>query len=97
MHTTKGSATSCLNAPYGARCFLTLPGRPTFRSRLTTGLNASYGARCFLTHLGAHTPGPECRSLNAPYGARCFLTAKEQRYQEGRLGALMHLMALGAF
>ena len=37
-----------LNAPYGARCFLTLRW---WASALTplTGLNAPYGARCFLT------------------------------------------------
>ena len=37
-----------LNAPYGARCFLTndVSGR---RQPLPHGLNAPYGARCFLT------------------------------------------------
>ena len=38
---------SCLNAPYGAQCFLT---RVTWSSRRSpTSLNASYGALCFLT------------------------------------------------
>ena len=41
-------AAGCLNAPFGARCFLTTeealnePGKPT-------RLNAPFGARCFLT------------------------------------------------
>ena len=36
-----------LNAPYGARCFLT-EKFAGFIHRVT-GLNAPYGARCFLT------------------------------------------------
>ena len=36
-----------LNAPYGARCFLTFLKLGSIRERL--GLNAPYGARCFLT------------------------------------------------
>ena len=36
-----------LNAPFGARCFLTFLKLGSIRERL--GLNAPYGARCFLT------------------------------------------------
>ena len=36
-----------LNAPYGARCFLTL--RRISSTRIFPSLNAPYGARCFLT------------------------------------------------
>ena len=37
-----------LNAPYGARCFLTQKLSPHERSVMPS-LNAPYGARCFLT------------------------------------------------
>ena len=37
-----------LNAPYGARCFLTRRYREEGSTRMTR-LNAPYGARCFLT------------------------------------------------
>ena len=37
-----------LNAPFGARCFLTLP-KPGPIEPLISGLNAPSGARCFLT------------------------------------------------
>ena len=38
-----------LNAPFGARCFLTgSPSRPRKTTR-TGSLNAPFGARCFLT------------------------------------------------
>ena len=37
-----------LNAPYGARCFLTLIY--LYNTNEEVGLNAPYGARCFLTH-----------------------------------------------
>ena len=64
----------CLNAPYGARCFLTGLGgqcdNPSYPR-----LNAPYGARCFLTSAGRHAFTPiTTQGLNAPYGARCFLT-----------------------
>ena len=39
---------SSLNAPFGARCFLTLP-KPGPIEPLISGLNAPSGARCFLT------------------------------------------------
>ncbi len=62
-----------LNAPYGARCFLT-----TICVRICAAglcrLNAPYGARCFLTSWAIHRPWSSPMSLNAPYGARCFLT-----------------------
>ena len=37
-----------LNAPYGARCFLTDPANDTTMDPWVC-LNAPYGARCFLT------------------------------------------------
>ena len=38
---------TCLNAPYGARCFLTTAYGLTEHELIS--LNAPYGARCFLT------------------------------------------------
>ena len=40
--------TLSLNAPYGARCFLTMAGFAQ-NAIAPLGLNAPYGARCFLT------------------------------------------------
>ena len=46
-----------LNAPYGARCFLTRDAAGIASVALTQCLNAPYGARCFLTRsTGAGTP-----------------------------------------
>ena len=46
-----------LNAPYGARCFLTVGLCLTIKP--ATGLNAPYGAQCFLTdELEAGTQSP---------------------------------------
>ena len=39
-----------LNAPYGARCFLTPHKGETTMGLDMYRLNAPYGARCFLTH-----------------------------------------------
>ena len=39
--------TTCLNAPFGARCFVTL-GNGVVPQQAALGLNAPYGARCFL-------------------------------------------------
>ena len=39
-----------LNAPYGARCFLTPNLRRTFFQGRLSRLNAPFGARCFLPH-----------------------------------------------
>ena len=36
-----------LNAPFGARCFMTRPA--TWFASTGTGLNALFGARCFMT------------------------------------------------
>jgi len=46
-----------LNAPFGARCFLTInfDALPDFK---VARLNAPFGARCFLTHLA--TPTADC-------------------------------------
>ena len=43
----KGLGDLGLNAPYGARCFLTEMG--ILDNIDNAGLNAPYGARCFLT------------------------------------------------
>ena len=40
---------SGLNAPFGARCFLTVTGTTGSHSSQPASLNAPYGARCFLT------------------------------------------------
>ena len=48
---------SRLNAPYGARCFLTVRSH-VFLVSVRRGLNALYGARCFLTRIAAIS-GPE--------------------------------------
>ena len=58
-----------LNAPYGARCFLT-ENQKLKEARKAEGLNAPYGARCFLTQGSSTTPGRSNTGLNAPYGAR---------------------------
>ena len=41
----------CLNAPFGARCFLTL-STSTKPAPRAWSLNAPFGARCFLTRVG---------------------------------------------
>ena len=86
-----------LNAPFGARCFLTCE---TLR-QLSNGLarlNAPFGTRCFLTQNGAGLWATDTSGLNAPYGARCFLTARGHYVLVGVLDhVLMHRMALGAF
>ena len=41
--------TESLNAPYGARCFLTYQAAKTLERGDLLRLNAPYGARCFLT------------------------------------------------
>ena len=61
-----------LNAPFGARCFLT-PARCVKRWRKIC-LNAPFGARCFLTRAPKGLQLNGWASLNAPFGARCFLT-----------------------
>ena len=85
-----------LNAPYGARCFLTLRRRPAALA-ICAGFNAPYGARCFLTGKPRGRPWCQYVCLNAPYGARCFLTLGLALPPALRSLVLMHLMALGAF
>ena len=41
-----------LNAPYGARCFLTRSDPANAAPTVKASLNAPYGARCFLTRVG---------------------------------------------
>ena len=84
----------CLNAPYGARCFLTIEA-PNQTYALDDSLNAPYGARCFLTPRRPQLTRL-ISSLNAPYGARCFLTKREEDGHADRY-VLMHLMVRGAF
>ena len=71
--TTRGQRMARLNAPFGARCFLThrkFPGG----DGAGPGLNAAFGARCFLTRSCPPAQTGGSGSLNAPFGARCFLT-----------------------
>ena len=85
-----------LNAPFGARCFLTCE---TLR-QLSNGLarlNAPFGTRCFLTQNGAGLWATDTSGLNAPYGARCFLTQGTVTGIVDQAAVLMHRMALGAF
>ena len=63
-----------LNAPFGARCFLT---ERAFRST-AIGLNAPFGARCFLTMMMVSRSLLSRTGLNAPFGARCFLSTKRE-------------------
>ena len=51
-----------LNAPYGARCFLTFPLENT-RGWVVLRLNAPYGARCFLTHRHLPIEGQDARAV----------------------------------
>ena len=50
-----------LNAPYGARCFLTRDHAVYGGGRVLGGLNAPYGARCFLTEEGDAYDGDRVR------------------------------------
>ena len=63
-----------LNAPFGARCFLTQHREPQQGIGAHSGLNAPFGARCFLTPLHHSGDNRAVVGLNAPFGARCFLT-----------------------
>ena len=89
---------ACLNAPYGAPCFLTrltlLP-----RREQGVGINAPYADPCFLTVLLIVMTGLTAFlvCLNAPYGAPSFLTSRTTPLQVDCCRALMHLMALRAF
>ena len=61
-----------LNAPSGARCFLTVNTRTA--GGILLSLNAPSGARCFLTKTFDGYKFIPAICLNAPSGARCFLT-----------------------
>ena len=67
-----------LNAPFGARCFLTFYQSPGKIAEALDSLNAPFGARCFLTPTWGITAVVlrQLISLNAPFGARCFLTSR---------------------
>ena len=85
-----------LNAPVGARCFLT-ENSPRSWNTPGASLNAPFGARCFLTKQMVPVIDLPRLSLNAPFGARCFLTARVVIRINGAVVVLMHLLALGAF
>ena len=80
-------AAECLNAPFGARCFLT---GSTFSHKRSSAfrLNAPFGARCFLTLNNWQYRETKRRSLNAPFGARCFLTRRSLRCSTSGLTSL---------
>ena len=83
-----------LNAPFGARCFLTSMASSA-ELPLKWGLNAPFGARCFLTQIKECTR-QTARGLNVPFGARCFLAGTVgNEIWSGRV--LMHRLVLGAF
>ena len=67
-----------LNAPCGARCFLTDFPWDQYMD-LVNSLNAPYGAWCFLTGRVRllRRLRTICR-LNAPYGASCFPTSRDR-------------------
>ena len=83
-----------LNAPFGARCFLTAFFAMSRDVTHAVSLNAPSGARCFLTP--EKKTQPDTQGLNAPFGARCFLT-EGKCHPLRQLRVLMHLLALGAF
>ena len=74
MRLLGGLLSARLNAPFGARCFLTGRGLGDTRRPVLPGLNAPFGARCFLTQVWAEAVHIWKECLNAPFGARCFLT-----------------------
>ena len=61
-----------LNAPFGARCFLTV-NNLWFEGVKINRLNAPFGARCFLTVRRLDPVVRHRARLNAHFGARCFL------------------------
>ena len=63
-----------LNAPFGARCFMT-GSRGRVMSNRGRGLNASFGAWCFMTMYPNELATADLHPrFNAPFGARCFMT-----------------------
>ena len=70
----------CLNAPFGAWCFLT--NKEKCMINIDFSLNAPFGARCFLTRCSSWVMPLRLSSLNASYCARCFLT---QIVEDGRM------------
>ena len=86
---------SCLNAPYGAPCFLTQ--QTDWEMAFSLCLNAPYGAPCFLTHPPSVPMASPTHRLNALYGAPCFLTSKMAHTYKTDPWVLIHLMVLRAF
>ena len=84
-----------LNAPFGARCFLT-PSQKTSTNRRARVLMhlLALGAFCLINI----TPQEALLTrLNAPFGARCFLSVEQRGVHSPREEVLMHPLALGAF
>ena len=86
-----------LNAPFGARCFLTYKITVYHIVGPIYCLNAPFGARCFLTERRNYARQLQLSRLNAPFGARCFLTEHKGAVTGLAQTVLMHLLALGAF
>ena len=84
----------CLNAPFGARCFMTRSERLR-QLQGEDGLNAPFGARCFMTYITS-IQSPPTTCLNAPFGARCFMTNVSYTDIYDFSSVLMHRLALGA-
>ena len=64
---------TCLNAPYGAPCFLAQLSLRLSRA-ISARLNTPYGAPCFLTSRHSRMRRQALPGLNTPYGAPRFLT-----------------------
>ncbi len=64
---------TCLNAPYGAPCFLAQLSLRLSRA-ISARLNTPYGAPCFLTSRHSLMRRQALPGLNTPYGAPRFLT-----------------------
>ena len=65
---------TCLNAPYGAPCFLAQLSLRLSRA-ISARLNTPYGAPCFLTSRHSLMRRQALPGLNTPYGAPRFLTS----------------------
>ena len=85
----------CLNAPFGARCFLTHGVQA--RTGYGLGLNAPFGARCFLTSDGEHALGDRSGVLMHRLALRALCYQGLFDSSTLRAVVLMHRLALGAF
>ena len=92
------SAIASLNAPFGARCFLTRAIRRRNGQRSVRSLNPPFGARCFLTrrrHLHPRLRAPHVLMHLLALGG--FWLGSHPALKKSAFPVLMHLMALGAF